>query len=193
MWDAARHSERRQGAAAIAVCEIFLREPGGWEMKGEPPKSCSYKPSPGQPLCSPTLTALGVHVKGCAPMLCLDNVFLPCVWTSSAEQCLELYKFTEKKKKSGESQADTDGCERNFKMPFNIAVPPSGIEEFAPCFFSFPGVLWGVIQSRPVPLTQLTLLQPDRLSSPQGDGNSSRRDCPTWGAAPAALCTIPCT
>lgn len=99
MWDAARHSERRQGAAAIAVCEIFLREPGGWEMKGEPPKSCSYKPSPGQPLCSPTLTALGVHVKGCAPMLCLDNVFLPCVWTSSAEQCLELYKFTEKKKK----------------------------------------------------------------------------------------------
>lgn len=110
---------------------------------------------------------------------------------NSVWSCINSLK--KKKKKSGESQADTDGCERNFKMPFNIAVPPSGIEEFAPCFFSFPGVLWGVIQSRPVPLTQLTLLQPDRLSSPQGDGNSSRGDCPTWGAAPAALCTIPCT
>lgn len=163
-------------------------------MKGEPPKSCSHKPSPGQPLCSPTLTALGVHVKGCAPVLCLDNVFLPCVWTSFSEQCLELYKFTEKKKKRVEKAKLTlMAVKEILKMPFNIAVPPLGIEEFAPCFFSFPGVLWGVIQSRPVPVTQLTLLQPDRLSSPQGDGNSSRRDCPTWGAAPDALCIIPCT
>lgn len=38
----------------------------------------------------------------------------------------------------------------------------------------------------------LTLLQPHRLSSPQGDGNNSRRDCPTWGAAPAAPCFISC-
>lgn len=52
-WDAARHSKRRQIAAAIAVCEIFLRKPDGWEMNSESPKSCSHKPSPGQPLCSP--------------------------------------------------------------------------------------------------------------------------------------------
>lgn len=40
---------------------------------------------------------------------------------------------------------------KNKKKSFNISVPPSGIEEFAPCFVSFPAVLWCMSQSRPVP------------------------------------------
>lgn len=30
-WDAARHGERKQVVAALAVCEIFLRGPDGWQ------------------------------------------------------------------------------------------------------------------------------------------------------------------
>lgn len=81
-WDAARQGERRQVVAAIAVCEIFLRDPDGWEMNGESPKSCSHKPSPGQPLCSPHAHRHWVCMSKvvlkcfaltmCFPPLCMD-------------------------------------------------------------------------------------------------------------------------
>lgn len=76
-WDAARHGEGKQVVAAIAVCEIFLRGPDGWERNGESPKSCSHKPFPGgRPLCSPHSHGHEVCVSGgCDQMQHPENVF----------------------------------------------------------------------------------------------------------------------
>lgn len=79
-WDAARHGERRQAEAAIAVCEIFLREPDGWEVNGEFPVLLTQAFSRTAPLLPPLLWALGMHVEGYAQMLCPDNVFFSHVY-----------------------------------------------------------------------------------------------------------------
>lgn len=72
------------------------------------------------PSASPTLMGTGCACQGlCSNALPWQCVFLPCVWTSSAEQCLELYKLT-KISKSGESKADADCCERNLKKSLLI-------------------------------------------------------------------------
>lgn len=162
---------------------------GRWRVS---PQSLAHTSLPqDSPSAPPMLTGSGCACQRlCSNALPWQWVFLPCVWTSSAGQCLELYKFT-KINKSGESKADVHGYAKTFEKRILVWLfLPQALRNLLPVSLASPACS-GVWSRADLFLQMhLTLLQPDRQSSPQGDGNNSRGDCPTWGAAPAALCII---